>query len=149
MGNRILVPHDGSELADAALRFALDRCSDSEVVVLHVVEPFADHTEAGAAARPGNWRERAETYAEEILDDAREIADDRDVEIDTDWQYGRPRNVIVEYARDVDADQIVMGSHGRSGIEQLFLGSVAETTVRRSPVPVTVVRGWYVDDDTE
>jgi len=53
---------------------------------------------------------------------------------------GRPTKVIVEYADDHDIDQIVMGSHGRSGMSRILLGSVAEIVVRRASVPVTVVR---------
>jgi nucleotide-binding universal stress UspA family protein len=55
-------------------------------------------------------------------------------------EIGRPSRAIVEYAEEHDIDHIVMGSHGRSGVTRILLGSVAETVVRRSPVPVTIVR---------
>jgi nucleotide-binding universal stress UspA family protein len=53
---------------------------------------------------------------------------------------GKPARAIVEYADDHDIDQIVMGSHGRSGVTRILLGSVAESVVRDSTVPVTVAR---------
>jgi nucleotide-binding universal stress UspA family protein len=54
---------------------------------------------------------------------------------------GDPANEIVAYAEETDVDHIVVGSHGRSGLSRVLLGSTAEKVVRRSPVPVTVVKG--------
>jgi nucleotide-binding universal stress UspA family protein len=55
-------------------------------------------------------------------------------------RYGRPVHELLAIAEDEDVDQIVVGSKGRDGARRLLLGSVAETTVRRASVPVTVVR---------
>lgn len=55
-------------------------------------------------------------------------------------EFGRPARTIVEYVEDHDVDHVVVGSHGRSGLSRTLLGSVAERVVRRSSVPVTVVR---------
>ncbi len=141
MTRRVLVPYDGGEPADAALSFAMRECPDAEITILHVVEPFPDHTAAGT---PGphwdEWRDRAERYADETLERARQIASDHDGAVRTEWRYGRPRNEIVEYLRDEPVDQVVMGSHNQGSVSRLILGSVAEAVVRRSPVPVTIVR---------
>jgi nucleotide-binding universal stress UspA family protein len=53
---------------------------------------------------------------------------------------GRPAREIVDYADENDIDHVVMGSHGRSGVSRIVLGSVAENVVRKSSVPVTVAR---------
>ena len=53
---------------------------------------------------------------------------------------GDPHETIIEYADDVDADVIVMGTHGRTGLDRRVLGSVTERTVRLSDVPVLTVR---------
>lgn len=53
---------------------------------------------------------------------------------------GSPSKKIIEYAEDNDCDVIVMGTHGRSGVDRLLLGSVAERVVRSSPVPVLTIR---------
>ena len=53
---------------------------------------------------------------------------------------GHPREIILEVAMDIAADVIVMGTHGRRGVSQLFIGSVAEHVVRHAPVPVLTVR---------
>lgn len=149
----VLVPHDGSDLADAALDHALDQFDDETVRVLTVIDP-ADAETLGAAPPPGvpyespvglpgageEWYERAEERAEEICEDARERAADADVPVETTIETGRPSRVIVDAAEEEDVEQVVMGSHGRSGVTRILLGSVAETVMRRAPCPVTVVR---------
>lgn len=138
MGEHILVPYDGSAPATAALRFAFETFPDATVEVLHVVEPFADHTDAGSEPDRHQWRDRATEIAAAEFDEARAIAAEYDAAIDTDWRYGRPAHEIVAHLEDGGFDHVVMGSHGRSGIDRLMMGSVAETTIRRSSVPVTV-----------
>ncbi len=140
MGARILVPYDGGDASTAALRFAFERFPDASVVVLYVVEPFAEHTEAGVEGYRSEWEETARKHASERFEEARAVADEFDTSIETEWRYGRPARAIVACVEEEDVDHVVMGSHGRGGIERLLLGSVAETTLRRSSVPVTVVR---------
>jgi nucleotide-binding universal stress UspA family protein len=86
------------------------------------------------------WSEAAKDRAEDRLEDARERAAEAGVEVATDIDTGRPARTIVDYAEEHDVDGIVMGSHGRDGVARVLLGSVAETVVRRSPIPVTIVR---------
>ncbi|HKL30663.1 MAG TPA: universal stress protein, partial [Natrialbaceae archaeon] len=73
-----------------------------------------------------------------IFKDAREMAAEYDVEIDTAVEMGSPAKQIVEHAEDFDA--VVIGSHGGDLQSRLFVGNVAERVFKRSPVPVTVVR---------
>jgi nucleotide-binding universal stress UspA family protein len=137
---RVLVAYDGSNQSDAALEHALESFPDAELHVLTVLDPaeasYASTEELSAVA--DGWYEEATEEAERILDEARERAGDRDLV--TEHVVGRPGRSVVEYAEDHDVDQVVTGSHGRTGVTRLLLGSVAETIVRRSPVPVTVVR---------
>jgi len=137
---RVLVAYDGSKQADAALEHALREFPDAEVHVLTVLDP-AEATYASTEEMPAmssGWYDEATEEADRILEEAREGAGDR--EIVTEHVVGRPGRSVVEYAEDNDVDHIVTGSHGRTGVARLLLGSVAETIVRRSPVPVTVVR---------
>jgi nucleotide-binding universal stress UspA family protein len=139
MTKRVLVPTDGSPLSESALEFALSEWPHAAVVLLHVINPV----EAGL--RPGvvpsdseEWYERAQADAESIFDAAEERfgrAFERRTEV------GRPSRTIVEVAEEAGVDHVVLGSHGREGVSRILLGSVAEHVVRRSPVPVTVVRG--------
>jgi len=84
--------------------------------------------------------ERGDELGEQARDRAAEAGILETTTIETAVETGPPARTIVEYADENDADQIVIGSHGRSGVSRVLLGSVAETVARRSPVPVTIVR---------
>lgn len=142
MTTRILVPVDGSPQARKALKYALSHHSDAEIHVLHVKDPL----EANYASDPmgggywEGWVEYADEHAENVIEEARELAAEFETSIETAIELGQPARTIVEMADELDVDSIVMGSHGRTGVTRILLGSVAETVVRRAPVPVTVVR---------
>ena len=137
--SRVLVPYDGSAPAAESVRFALETFPDADVEVLHVVEPFAEHTDAGMEDYRRRWRERALRRAAETLEGAQAVAEEYDRSVETEWCYGRPGHEIVAHLEGGEFDHVVMGSRGRTGLERVMLGSVAETTLRRSPVPVTVI----------
>jgi nucleotide-binding universal stress UspA family protein len=140
MARRILVPLDGSPQSQEALRYTLETFPDATLVLAHVLTPVdgsvgPDGLLGDPSGVVADQRERAET----LFDNAETTAgDDRTVE--RALLAGRPATEIVSYATENDIDGIVMGSHGRDGAARLLLGSVSETVVRRSPVPVTVVR---------
>jgi len=139
---RILVPIDGSEQSDAALEYALEEFQSDDITVINIIDPI----EAGYTAQatvPGyseEWYEQSEEEAEALFEDAQDAADEYGVTLDTVTEVGRPSRTIVNYAEENDYDHIIMGSHGRSGVTRVLLGSVAESVVRRSSVPVTIVR---------
>lgn len=136
----VLVPVDDSKRAREALEFALDGYADAEITVLHVISP----TTVVAVSEPSVWddqlAERIQQEAEELLAEIRSEAKARDIDVRTEIVQGNVSRAIVEYAGEHDIDHIVIGSHGRTGVSRVLLGSVAETVVRRAPVPVTVVR---------
>ncbi|SEW27236.1 universal stress protein [Halobacterium jilantaiense] len=138
----VLLPIDGSPQSDAALEYALEEFETAEITALNVIDPI----EAGYTSQatvPGyseEWFEQSKAAADELFADAQEVADEYDVELQTATEVGRPSRTIVNYAEDEGVDHIVMGSHGRSGVSRILLGSVAENVVRRSPMPVTIVR---------
>ncbi|AUX10694.1 universal stress protein UspA [Halalkaliarchaeum desulfuricum] len=137
----ILVPVDDSDPAKAAMEFACTNHPNANVVALHVVSPpemIGLHAQ-GAGDAVGTMVDRGEEAAEELLAEFRELAADHDVDIETEVIVGEVDKSILEFARDSGVDQIVIGSHGRTGWSRITLGSVAESVVRRSPVPVTVV----------
>lgn len=152
MSRHLLVPVDGSPLSKQALEFALEEYDAASIVALHVLDPtdpgYSSATEIDVRNEPRHgsdeWYERADEEEKRIFEDARELAADTDADLETERAVGDPAREIVDYAEDHEIDQIVMGSHGRTGATRLLLGSVAELVVRRSPVPVTVVR-----DETE
>lgn len=139
MIERVLVPMDGSEMADHALQFAIEAHPDAEITVLNVVGgPSPMWAQATGLALADDVEEAADELAEPVLDRAHEVAAEYGVEIETDVQLGHPARAIVNRADDYDV--VVIGSHGGTMAERLFVGNVAEKVFRRSPAPVTVVR---------
>jgi nucleotide-binding universal stress UspA family protein len=139
MVSRILVPMDDSEMAEQALEYALENHPDAEITVMHVVGgPSPRWGEASGLALGDDLEAEAEELAEAVFDRARDLAGDRDVEIETEVQVGSAVRSILNNAEQYDA--IVLGSHSGTLADRLFVGNVAQKVFRRSPVPVTVVR---------
>jgi len=141
--SRILVPFDESAQATEALSYVLEEFDSAEIVLLHVADPI-NSMYAGQPTVPGyseEWRKDAEGEAEQLFNEAEKLATEYGVELSkTATNVGRPAPTILEFAEENDIDHIVMGSHGRSGVSRVLLGSVAERVVRRASVPVTIVR---------
>ena len=136
---RVLVAMDGSEMATRAFEYALEAYDDAEITLLFIAgEPSPMMGRALGLALEEDIEGAAEEMAEEVFESARELAREQSVEIETKVGVGNPGRQIVELAADFDT--VVIGSHGGSLRERLFVGNVAETVFHRSPVPVTVVR---------
>lgn len=145
MTEHVLIPIDGSEMSFDAFEFAIDHHPEAKLTVIHVVSPTEGLVGSGDAMAVNQQAiDSAVKRGEEFGERARDILQEADSlegrSFETAVQIGRPAATIVEYAEDNDVDHIVMGSHGRSGLTRVLMGSVAETVVRRAPVPVTVVR---------
>lgn len=139
MDQHVLVPFDGSDTARNALVRAFEEHPEADVTVLYVIDlsELSYGVEGGAAA---NLHEAEKEEARELFAEAEEIAGEYGETVETATEVGQPEEVIVEYAERGDVDHIVMGSHGRSGLSRILVGSVAEAVVRESPVSVTVAR---------
>ena len=144
MPRRILVAIDDSEESDDALAHAFDVHADDEFVVLHVINPdrwiSAGDDEEGELYYSAELEESIKRAADDLLAEAAGTAREAGIDAETVRVFGQPAAAILEYVEENPVDQIVMGSRGRTGLDRLLLGSVAERVVRRSPVPVTVVR---------
>ncbi|RKD93915.1 universal stress protein [Halopiger aswanensis] len=141
MVSHVLVPMDGSEMSERALEYALEVYPDAELTVLHVVgEPSPMWAEATGLALADDLEAEAREHADAIFDRAREIAADADgdVTLDTEIELGHPVRAIINQADDYET--VVIGTHGGTVADRVFVGNVAERVVRRSPVPVVVVR---------
>ncbi|MFB6153561.1 MAG: universal stress protein [Halodesulfurarchaeum sp.] len=139
MGRQIVVPLDHSAQSWNALEYAFSQHPDAEFLVLHVLQPL-DGILEGEVYGAETHRERANEEAEKLLEEAADLGATMDVSVRTMLREGRPATEIVAAAEEEAVDHVIMGSHGRSGVTRVLLGSVAERVVRRSPVPVTVVR---------
>jgi nucleotide-binding universal stress UspA family protein len=149
MPTHVLVAVDGSPQSERAIEFVADEWGDASTTLLHVIDPVQAGYDASVLPSGSEaWYRSAKEGADDLLTESRErlVAARRDADpgagydIDTRTDVGRPAATIVEVADELDADHVVVGSHGRQGVSRLVLGSVAEAVVRRSPVPVTVVR---------
>ena len=138
MYDEILFPTDGSDGAETALDHALDLAEtyDATVHVLFVLD--TDYLGRGAAeATPGD---SLRAMGEQAVDETVERVTGRGVDAVGTVREGEPYREIVEYAADLEDGLIVMGTHGRRGLDRFLLGSVTEKVVRLSPVPVLTVR---------
>ena len=139
MISRVLVPMDDSEMAERALRYALDAHPDAEITVLHVVgEPSLMMGDATGIALADDPQAAAREHASGLLERADEIAAEYDVAIETVVRIGHPARAVINMTEGFDA--VVIGSHGGSLADRLLVGNIAEKIVRRSAAPVTVVR---------
>ena len=139
MISTVLVPMDDSEMAEKALKFALEAHPNADITVFHVVgEPSPFLAEAAGLALADDIEEAAKERASDVFERAREIAQAHDVEIKTQFSLGQPAKAIVRQAENYDV--VVMGSHGRDLQSRILMGNIAEKVSRRCPVPVTVVR---------
>jgi len=135
---RILVPLDGSKLAEAALDVAVDLAAGARAtyILIRAVEAHAL-----PVADPMDAQVKVVREAEEYLGAVQErLAEQQITNVVTGVWYGRAAGTIVEAAHAKKADLIVMSTHGRSGLGRLILGSVAEAVLRGTTVPVLIVR---------
>jgi len=145
MAKKVLVPVDRSEQSRKAFEWATEEFDDASLVLLHVIEPlnvrFLEEAEKeGGSLSIEERYEKVIGETEKFLSQLVEDAKERDVEASYDYTDGKPSRGVLNYVEEHEIDHIVMGSHGRSGVARVLLGSVAENVTRRSPVPVTVVR---------
>ncbi|WP_276258747.1 universal stress protein [Haloglomus litoreum] len=137
---RVLVPTDGSDTAERAVEHALAiaEAFDGELHALNVVD-------VGAVASSSDIVP-SETVIESLTDrgeaavaDVAERAGERGVEATTDVRQDFPGSGILGYVREQEIDIVVMGTHGRTGLGRVLLGSTAERVIRRAEVPVCAV----------
>jgi nucleotide-binding universal stress UspA family protein len=132
----ILVPSDFSETSDAALTYAVTMAQafGARLYLLHVPGKTGENLETNFPVG------RFETTAREKLDAVLTPEEIERLRPEYVMRIGVPAEEIVRYADARDVDLIVMGTHGRSGVAHLLMGSVAEHVVRAAPCPVLLVR---------
>lgn len=143
----LLVPHDYSPCADRALRLAteLARHHGGRIVLAHVThlspginaDSLISDQETGEMIRVDQYA--AKRAGRELELRAAPLRQDG-VPIEVRTATGSVAETILEIADDAKADLIVMGTHGRTGLAHLFIGSMAEKVLRHSPIPVLTVR---------
>ena len=136
----ILVPTDFSETSEVAVKYgvALARRFDAKLYLLHVVEKSL--AEMAATPFPLGLLDGMQNDVREWLGKILTEQEEKELGPEYVLRVGGPDVEIVRYANERDIDLIVMGTHGRSGVAHMLMGSVAEKVVRKAPCPVLTVR---------
>lgn len=157
MYDNILVPTDGSKTSEVAVDNALDIAEKygATVHALYVVDVDATSyglgTEQVDRIRQGHLDEMPEVKADadEATQYVAAAAEEAGLDFEEHVRVGEPARAIRKFVEENDIDLVVMGSHGRSGLSRVILGSVAEKVLRRTHLPVLIVDDHELHDDDE
>ncbi|GIW26075.1 universal stress protein [Meiothermus sp.] len=142
MYKRILIPTDGSAPSEAAVKAGLELAKSlgAEATLLYVMEPVMARLLIGPETIPyyPDLTRDLEVAGKQALERAEGFAEYLGVPVQSKLKEGSAAQVIVEEA--AEHDLVVMGTHGRTGLDRLLLGSVTQKVLQRSPKPVLVVR---------
>lgn len=138
--NSILCPIDFSDASTNAFRYACEfaKAMGSKIIFLNVVEPrpmVADMTL--------NYIPLEEDLAKAATEDLKPLvqeAESKGIAVQADVMIGTPAELILSQAAEFNASIIIMGSHGKTGLSRLLMGSVAEAIVRKARIPVLIVK---------
>lgn len=138
MYDHVLMPTDGSPGAEAAIEHAVDLAArhDAELWAVHVagVMDLGDVKEMSE-----DVEDKIQSDAAALVEPVREAAEGVDVEVREVILRGQPHDELVEFVEAEDVDVVVMGTHSKTGLSRVILGSTAEKVVRHAPVPVMTV----------
>jgi nucleotide-binding universal stress UspA family protein len=142
MYKRVLVPLDGSPLAEGIIPFLLSIAGplDVEVVLLRVLVPMPPEVIEGSRYVTIDDMEQRTADAHEYLAPIAASLGATGVRVKAEVRRGEPVMEILAGAKEVGADLIAMTTHGRSGFSRLLFGSVAEAVLRQTDVPVFLMR---------
>ena len=151
MFTKILYPTDFSDSAGKALRYInqLREAGSQEVVLLHVInQRIVDGLMRHGTLEDDivRWKSKVKENALESLEEIRKSLEEMGYTVKCMVKTGYPRQVILDVEKIETPSIIVMGSHGRSNLGDMLLGSVSDRVVRRSIAPVLVVKRDRVGD---
>ena len=146
MYQHVMVPLDGSELAECVLPHVeaiSTGCNVTRVSLVRVVPPLKLHGGVESGLSP-EMRQQLEDdskkIAREYLDEKAQELRDKGVATETAVIFGEVVHELIEFSATHEVDLIITATHGRSGVSRWVMGSIADRTLRASPVPVLMVR---------
>ncbi len=149
MFSKILYPTDFSEVAGKALAYIkkLREAGCGEVMILHVIDEREIQGIVAWSSISGNWpvdldselKKREQHHLAELKKIAREL-EEGGCQVKAIVREGHPAQEILKLAEEEKADAIIIGSHGKSNLKEMLLGSVSESVIRKSPIPVLVIK---------
>ncbi len=139
----IIVPTDFSEHSLRALDYAVEIAErfGSELKIIYVIEPLLQAADVSWTSV--DFEQLNQTHKLSAEKQLQQLVDERlpqDLPADTEIRFGKPFVEILKYAREENADLIVMATHGRGAIAHILMGSTAEKVVRKAPCPVLAVK---------
>ncbi len=139
---RILVPVDFSENAAAVLEWAAHLAEEHEakILLLHAYHLPVEFQQLDGAYLPPDFWANVKAEAEQNLDRYAQDLKKKGVEVEALVREGYPATVIVDEAEAQNADLIVIGTHGLTGLKHMLLGSIAERVVQKATCPVLTVK---------
>jgi nucleotide-binding universal stress UspA family protein len=143
---KVLLATDGTKFSEAATQSIVGTIDpkNCEVLVLEAVEPLSYSTPPqmapGYAPELAQKREEQKKEAKASVAAAANILQAAGFQVNTRVVEGDPRNAILDVADESNTDLIVLGSHGRRGIQKFLIGSVAESVARHAHCSVLIVR---------
>jgi len=139
----ILVPFDFSPYAEQALEDALGLAQtlQARLTLLHVIDTTPLGVAEGTTLHASSYWQELETGITEGMEERLTRVYEAGLQGEMVIAEGVPFQTIIDTARDKHVDLIVMGTHGRTGLTHVLMGSVAEKVVRLAPCPVLVTRG--------
>jgi nucleotide-binding universal stress UspA family protein len=151
MYKRILVPVDGSATSRRGLQEAirLAQSDGASLRLVHVVDTFLMDSPYAPTFDYGDFLSSVRENGNKLLQAMLALARTRGVQAESELLEtvgGRAADKIIESANNWRADLIVMGTHGRRGVQRLLMGSDAELVLRTSPVPVLMIRAAAEDE---
>ena len=145
----ILVPLDFSEHADAVLEWAIHLAGEhgSGLTLLHAYHPPVEFQQLEGAYLPADFWVAVKTEAEESLRRYAERARAAGLRCEVLVREGYPATVVEDAAAEINADLIVIGTRGHTGLKHLLLGSIAERVVQKAPCAVLAVKPTRTEED--
>lgn len=141
---KVLLAIDDSKFSEAATQAVIQelRPNQTEVLVLHVVEPLllVPYIDIGYVATLQAAQKEALKKGKELVGRAKEMLEKAGFKAPTAVEEGDPRSMILDYIARTRADVVVMGSHGRKGLDRFLIGSVAESVARHAACSAWIVR---------
>ncbi|MCX5804612.1 MAG: universal stress protein [Proteobacteria bacterium] len=142
MFKKIVCPVDFSEFTDGIIKYAVSLAKkyDAELHLFHVIPNLNYFTPYESFLTPENLVLIEKNIEKEVEKDFEKIIKGIDITVKKVIKTGVTFVEIIDYIKEENIDLVVMGTHGRSGIEHILIGSVAEKILRKSPCPVLTIR---------
>lgn len=138
MYDNVLLPTEANPGTEQAIDLAVEFANRHDATV-HVLYVDEDPDNRLAEMSAGSRREELSSAGADAISRVETAAREADVSVDVRLESGDPQLAIIEHVKRIPADFVVMGTHGRTGVDRLLIGSVAENVVRQVDVPVLVV----------